>query len=217
MRQFEPSSEINRVAVPYSFSFISGALYLPESVAVAELMLEEGDWKSVVRKVSEHNVLRQRTDASRTRLLREIRYRLQQFSTAELEFFCKSNSRDQRHLLFIAICQHFRFIREFIDEVLRAKLLTLDTQFYPSDFSRFFDDKSTQAEEVERLSDKSRAKIKQVIIRMLSEVGLLDSTSSQRIQRVVPGRDLVHLIAKIDPKRLRFLLLSDADICQMKN
>lgn len=199
----------------YSFSFLAGALYLPESVAVAEVMCHEREWKEVARQAAEHNLLRQRTAASRIRLLREIRYRLEQLTPEELRFLCGADGRDRRHLLFIAICQRFRFIREFVEEVLRPKALALDPQLYPADFARFIDRKAAEAPEVEKLTEKSLAKIKQVLIRMLAEAGLLDSTSSQRLTPSLPSRDLARLIAKTDAQRLRFLLLSESDIRQI--
>jgi hypothetical protein len=196
----------------YSFSFLSGALYLPESVAVAKLLRVHRDWKMVVHRAADENILRQRKAGSRTRMLREIRYRLHQFSATELGFFCEADSRDQRLLLFVAICQRFRFIREFVEEVLWPKVLSFDPQLYPTDFARFLDRKGADAAEIERLTDKSRAKVRQVLIRMLAEAGLLDSTRSQRLQCPVPSRPLSRLISDSDPKRLRFLLLSEADV-----
>lgn len=199
----------------YSFSFLTGALYLSESVAVAALLQAHHDWQEVARCAAEDNLLRQRTTASRTRLLREIRYRLAQLSPKELDFFCDADSRTQRQLLFIAICQRFRFIREFVEEVLRPKALTLDNQLHPTDFARFLDHKGAESPEVEDLTDQSQAKVKQVLIRMLAEAGLLDSTASQRLQRPVPSKALARLIAEADAHRLRFLLLSEADIRQL--
>ncbi len=199
----------------YSFSFLTGALYRPESAAVAELVRAHGDWPEVARRAAEGNLLRQRTIASRTRLLREIRYRLEQFTPPELDFFCEADSRDQRQLLFIAVCQRFRFIREFVVEIIRPRAFALDCQLYPTDFARFFDRKGADAPEVDRLTDKSRAKVKQVLIRMLAEGGLIDSTAKQEIQRPMPSAALCRLIAATESGRLRFLLLSDADIRQL--
>jgi hypothetical protein len=200
---------------PYSFSFLTGALYLPESLAVAGLARTRPDWAEVLHLASEDNLLKQRKDASRTRLLREIRYRLQQLSREELVFLCEASARDQRQLLFVAICRRFRFIREFIEEVVRPKLMTFNIQLYPADFARFFDRKASESPEVDKLTAKSIAKIKQVLVRMLAEAGLLDSTASQRIVRPVPSKELFTLIARTDPLNLRCLLLSDADIRQL--
>jgi hypothetical protein len=199
-------------ATSYSFSFLSGALYLKETLALAELLRTHGDWNVVNRLAIEENLLRQRTAGSRTRLLREVRHRLKEFTPDELEFFCNSSPNDQRLMLFVAVCQHFRFIREFVEEVLRPKTLALDFQLYPADYARFFDRKGSEAPEVERLTDKSRAKVKQVLIRMLAEAGLLDSTASQRIRQPVPSKALVQLLSIRDARRLRFLLLAGADI-----
>lgn len=211
-----PSPARGQKVEPYSFSFLTGALYLPESLAVAALARTEHDWATVLHHASEDNLLKQRKSASRTRLLREIRYRLQQLSREELEFLCDAGSRDQRQLVFIAICRRFRFIREFVEEVLRPKVMALDVQLYPADFARFFDRKGAESPEVDQLTPKSVAKIKQVLVRMLAETGLLDSTASQRIARPVPSKTLVNLIAKSDPTHLRCLLLSDMDIRQLK-
>jgi len=202
---------------PYSFSFLTGALYLTESLAVAALALTQPDWVKVLNQASEENLLKQRKAASRTRLLREIRYRLQQLSYEELEFLCEAGSRDQRQLLFVAICRRFRFIREFVEEVIRPKAMALDVQLYPADFARFFDLKGAESPEVDQLTPKSIAKIKQVLVRMLAETGLLDSTSSQRIARPAPSKALANLIAKADPMHLHYLLLSDIDIRQLKS
>jgi hypothetical protein len=202
---------------PYSFSFLTGALYLPESLAVAELASTEPDWAKVLHRAAEDNVLKLRKSASRTRLLREIRYRLQQLSREEMEFLCEAGPRDQRQLLFIAICRRFRFIREFVEEVLRPKAMALDIQLYPADFARFFDRKGAESPEIDELTPKSTAKIKQVLVRMLAETGLLDSTTSQRIARPAPSKALVNLVAKTDPTDLRCLLLSDIDIRQHKH
>jgi hypothetical protein len=202
---------------PYSFSFLAGALFLKESVAVAGIVSRCRDWRQVAVLAAEQNLLRQRTAASRTRLLREIRYRLQELSSKELAFFTGAGSSDQRQLLFIAVCLRFRFIREFVDEVLRPKALAMDLQIYPTDFARFFDRKGAEAPEIESLTDKSKAKIKQVLTRMLAEGGLIDSTKSQRLQSAFPSRALSRLVAETDSKRLRFLLLPEASIRQYTN
>ena len=201
----------------YSFSFLTGALYATESLAVAAIWRKDPDWSVVSRLVGEQNALRQRTAASRTRLLRQIRNRLEQLSPEELDFLCDANPRDQRQLLFLAVCRGFRFIREFVEEVVRPKALALNHQIYPSDFARFFDRKADEDPAIEKLTEKSVAKIKEVIHRMLAEAGLLDSTANRCLTPRLPSRALARLIARTDAKQLRLLLLSDADIRQLTN
>lgn len=205
-----------RVKLPaYSFSFLTGALYLPESLAIAEVAKNEPNWNVVLERAAQDNLLKQRKLASRTRLLREIKYRLQELNSEELAFLCEAGPRDQRNLLFIALCRRFRFVREFVEEVIRPKATALDVQVYPADFARFFDQKGADAPELDQLTEKSAAKIKQVLIRMLAEAGLMDSTSSQRLVRPSPSKALTKLLAKREPANLRWLLFTDADIRQL--
>ncbi len=199
----------------YSFSFISGALYLRESLAVARLLRKHGDWTLVRADAIDANVLQQRSHESSVRLFREIRYRLQELTLSEVAFLCDADARDQRQLLFVAVCLRYRFIREFAVEVLRPKAFASDHQLYPGDVDRFFEAKGADAPEVERLTDSSRAKVEQVLLRMVVEAGLLDSLSSRKILRSVPSRALAAAIAQEDARRLKFLLLSDSDIRQL--
>lgn len=188
---------------------------MPETLAIARQFREIRDWKQVAAATRSENLLRQRTEASTARLLREIRPRLEQLSPAELDFLVSADPRDQRLLLFIAICRRYRFIREFTIEVLWPKIQASEIQVYPGDLVRFIEDKGIHAPEVEKLTDKSRAKVRQVILRILSEAGLMDSTDSRKLQRPVPSRSLAKLLMENDSKQLRCLLLSEQEIRQI--
>jgi hypothetical protein len=196
----------------YSFSFIIGALFVPETVAVAELLAAKKDWPAIRLAVLDDNLLKIKTSASRVRILREIRYRLQELDENELDFFSAAGSRDQRLLLLLMICRRFSFVREFLEEVVRSKALALETNLTHGDFIRFFDLKGAEAPEVDVLTEKSRNKVRQVLIRMLAECGLLNSTSEMVIQRPTPSAALLKLIAKKKPSDLKTFLLSDAEI-----
>ncbi len=188
---------------------------MPETLAIARQFRKICDWKQVAAATRSDNLLRQRTEASTARLLREIRPRLEQLSPAELDFLVGADPRDQRLLLFIAVCRRYRFIREFTTEVLWPKIQASETQVYPGDLVRFIEDRGIHAPEVEKLTDKSRAKVRQVILRILSEAGLMDSTDSRKLQRPVPSRGLAKLLMENDSKQLRCLLLSEQEIRQI--
>lgn len=202
------SPKVSDFDSPYSFSFITGALFLRESVDVARVLVNEPEWQRARTIISGDNLLRQRSRASETRLLREIRYRLEKFTPGELAFFPAAEPRDQAQLLFIAVCRHFRFIQEFVDNVIRLRVQSFDHQLYPGDFQRFLDDRSLEHPEIDKLSDKSRAKIRQVILRMLVEAGLMDSTASCQLRQPAVSTALSSLLRETAPADLRFLLVS---------
>lgn len=196
----------------YSFSFITGALYVAESAAIVPLLAQGKTWPEIEATVAGENLLKSRTAASRVRLLREIRYRLSVLSAAEIEFLLGAGNHDLRALLFIGICRHFAFVREFVTTVLRPKALALDFQIMPSDFTGFLHRESAEHPEIATLTDKTIAKIRQVLLRMLAEASLIDSTRGLMLTPSLPSRALANVIAKSDAKELRWLLVSDSDI-----
>lgn len=196
----------------YSFSFITGALFAPESAAILPLLAAGRPWPEIEEAVAHDNLLKSRTAASRVRLLREIRYRLSALSEDELAFAAEAPRAEVNALLFVALCRHYAFIREFVLSVLRPKALTLDFQITPADFSGFLYREAQAHPEIERLTDKSAAKVRQVVYRMLAEAGLIASTRDLRLTPHLPGRTMARLVAATDGKHLRFLLLSDNDI-----
>lgn len=203
---------MDRADQPYSFSFITGALFAPESSAIIPLLADGIAWSEIERVVADDNLLKSRTAASRVRLLREIRYRLSALSQTELAFAADAQRAEVNALLFIALCRHYSFIREFVLSILRPKTLGLDYQIMPADFSGFLYRETQAHPEIERLTDKSTAKIRQVLFRMLAEAGLIDSTHTLHLTPLFPSRALARLIASNDAKELRFLLLTDNDI-----
>jgi hypothetical protein len=201
-----------KAADRYSFSFITGALFAPESCAIIPLLAEGRSWTEVETEVARENTLKARTSASRARLLREIKYRLSALSSAEIEFLVEADKRELAALLFVGICRHYAFVREFVLSALRPKVLALDFQIMPSDFTGFLHRESQEHEEITTLTDKSLAKIRQVIFRMLAEASLVDSTRTLMLTPSIPSRAFGKMVAKADAKELRYLLLSDSDI-----
>jgi hypothetical protein len=115
-------------------------------------------------------------------------------------------------MLFIGICRHFAFVRQFVLTVLRPKALALDFRIMPSDFTGFMHRESMEHDEIEALTDKSVAKIRQVLLRMLAEASLIDSTRGLMLTPAMPSRALAKVVAKTDINQLRWLLVADEDI-----
>ena len=201
----------------YSFSFITGALFAAESAAIVPLLAQGKTWNEIETTVAHENLLKSRTVASRGRLLREIKYRLSVLTETEIEFLANAGSKDVRAMLFIGVCRHFTYIRRFVITVLRPKSLSLDFKIMPSDFAGFMHRESVEHEEIDALTDKSVAKIRQVLFRMLAEASLIDSTRGLMLTPSGPSRALARVIAKTDAKQLRWLLMADDEISHLTN
>ena len=186
----------------YSMSFTTGSLFHRESVKLAALYLELGDWNAVRDKVIAENLLQTRTLNTLKRVCREVISRLKTLSVGELEFLIDANHQEQGHLLWLAVCRRYRFIADFAVEVLRERYITLKTDLSHEDFDSFFNRKSEWHSELDEIRPATRSKLRQVLFKILREADLLTANNminaamlSPRLLDVIPHgsrRDILY-------------------------
>lgn len=157
----------------YNMSFTAGSLFHRESVELAALYLDLGDWNSVRDKVLAENLLQTRTLNTLKRVCHEVISRLRTLSPEELEFLVERSHQDQAYLLWIAICRRYRFIADFAVEVLRERYISLKADLTYDDFDSFFNRKSEWHLELDEITPTTRGKLRQVLFKMLREADLL--------------------------------------------
>jgi len=178
----------------YSMSFTTGGLFLRESVELAALYLDLGDWDSVRKKALAENLLQSRTQSTLKRVSREVVSRLKVLSVQELEFLLEGSHQDQAYLLWLAVCRRYKFIAEFAVEVLRERFITLKADLSHEDFDSFFNRKSEWHSELDTLSPATRSKLRQVLFRILREADLLANNKVINAAMLSPG--LLNVITK---------------------
>lgn len=158
----------------YSTSFKTGnGLFGRESVNLASLYMELGDWNIVRDKVISENLLQFRTQNTLKRFCSEVISRLKTLSFDELRLLVEANPREQCYLLWIALCRRYSFIADFAVEVLRERYISLKFNLNYEDFDSFFNNKSEWHPELDRVRPRTRARMRQVLFRMLREADLL--------------------------------------------
>jgi len=185
----------------YSMSFTTGTLFHRESVNLAELYLEKGDWREVRDKVIASNLLQARTTNSAKRICREICSRLKHLHKDELEILVEGDHQEQAYLLWLAVCRRYRFIYDFSAEVLRERFLSLRYDLGYEDYDAFFNAKMEWHEELERITTTTRNKLRQVLFKMLRETELLNSGNSI-IPAMLSAR-LINVICRHSNRDLR--------------
>jgi hypothetical protein len=167
--------------ISYNMSFTAGALLQKPSVLFAELYSSLGDWQAVKSRVMSDNLLQARTQKTAHRICREIVSRLNPLSSDQFAILAQGPARDQAHVLWAAICRRYRFIQDFAVEVIHEKFLALDPNLVYADYDIFFNQKAEWHEELMRIRPSTRAKLRQIVFRMLREAELLS-----RGNRIVP-------------------------------
>ncbi|MGH1361654.1 MAG: DUF1819 family protein [Burkholderiaceae bacterium] len=177
----------------YSVSFTTGSLFHRESVELAALYLNLGDWNSVRDKVIAENLLQTRTLNTLKRVCREIISRLRTLSPDELEFLIEGSHQEQAYLLWLAVCRRYKFIADFSVEVLRERYITLKSDLTHEDFDSYFNRISECRLELSKIAPSTRGKLRQVLFKMLREADLLTANNAIHAAMLSPRLlDLIH-------------------------
>jgi hypothetical protein len=197
----------------YNLSFTAASLRPELARVVAEAYLAVGDWELAKERILASNALQCRTAAGAERQERELRRRLMWLTADQIALLTKATAEDRGALAWLAAVKHIQFAFEFAAEVLREKLAARDPVLRHSDYEAYLDIKSVTHPEIARLSGASKYKIRQVLLRMLREAGLLAKGAALgTILRPVLSPAVVDVIRKDDTRWLAGFLVPDTEI-----
>jgi hypothetical protein len=194
----------------YNMSFTAGALLYRESLKVARLYEEMGDWQAVRARVMDDNLLQMRTLSAAKRVFREVASRLKHLTPAQLALLRTGTRQEQGHLLWLAICKRYRFIYDFAVEVMREKFMRLDFDLPYDAYDVFFNNKAEWHPEVEGVADSTRKKLRQVLFKMMREAGLL-TQDDQILPAMLTPRE-IDVIATDSASYLRVFPISPTEV-----
>jgi hypothetical protein len=197
----------------YNLSFTAASLRPELARVVAEAYLTVGDWELAKERILDSNALQCRTVAGAERQERELRRRLMWLTANQIALLTRATAEDRAALAWLAALKHIRFAFEFASEVLRDKLAAHDPVLRHSDYETYVDIKAVTHTEITELSSASKYKIRQVLLRMLREAGLLNKGSALGIiERPVLSPAVVDVIRRDDIRWLAGFLVPDAEI-----
>lgn len=182
----------------YRMSFTTGGLLLLESRAVAKLYVPGEAWAATLERARDAGATALPKVASNRRVLNEIVLRLSALSAEELAFLADEADHDEAQaLLWMAICRTYRFIEEFVREVVIDRYLSYRLDLPPESFDVFFHDKAEWNDKLARLSPSTQKKLGQVMFRILREAGII--TRDLHIQTAIISNRLQIMIENAQP------------------
>jgi response regulator RpfG family c-di-GMP phosphodiesterase len=188
----------------YNFSFTGFSLRVNEMTKVAEainegLPIETADFGNGNRNTGH-------------RKLAEIKKRLNKLTDKEVHLFISGDFIIQKQIAFLSVCKSHKFIRDFVVEVLREKLLVFDYQLSEGDYISFYRRKSELHPEMEKLTEITAYKIKQVTFKILEQAGIIDNIKTKVIQPQLLDTSVTNTIAFDNKEWLKVFFMSDMDI-----
>lgn len=186
---------------PYKMSFAVGGLLLNESVEVARLHKRSEAWDATLERALEGGITSLPKVASRRRTLREIVNRISTLDEDELDYLIEGADRqDQKALLWLATCRAYRFVREFATEVIHERFLSFQLDLPLESFDVLFAAKAEWDEGLAAISAMTRAKLRQVLFRMMREASII--TEDNRILSAYISPRLKAILATKNPREI---------------
>lgn len=186
----------------YRLGFSSGSLLAREGRLAAEVYLRLNDWSSTRQCLIDDNIFQARTEASKSRRVREVIQRLSELTPSELNVLADSTASERAHLMWAAACRRYTLIGEFAEEVVRERFLTFSETLDHATFDGFLTSKSMWHEELANLRDSTKRKLRANIFRMLIEAGLL--TEDGVITPAILSDRVAELLSDRLPSDVRF-------------
>jgi hypothetical protein len=169
-------------------------------------------WGEHAERILSTNALQCRNVSSSVRLESEMRQRLETLTHDQMVLLTQATVEDRTAIAWLATCKRIRFAFEFAAEVLRDKLASHDAVLRPSDYESYVENKCLPHPELARLKPTSKNKIRQVLLKMLAEAGLLAKGTALSIQRPALSPAVVRVIAADSPHWLAAFLVPDSEI-----
>lgn len=189
-----------RVETDYNMSFTSGGLLEKESRILASEYIRTKDWKIASKSIQNDNKFQYRTMVATKRIIQEIKSRFSYLNREALELIVAGFPNETQQILWLAICKKHNFIFDFVREVIKEKYLIGQFELGNYDFDAFYNRKMLEYPSLEKITDGSRYKLKQVLFKMLREVGILNNKNF--IQAVVPTQRVLRIINDLGPQYL---------------
>lgn len=186
---------------PYKMSFAVGGLLLNESVEVARMHAQSEAWDATLQRAFDGGVTSLPKAASRRRTLREIVNRISTLDEEELDYLVeRADRQDQQALLWLATCRAYRFVREFATEVIHERFLSFQLDLPLESFDVLFAAKAEWDEGLAGISPMTRAKLRQVMFRIMREANVI--SDDNRILSAYVSPRLKTMLAEKSPRDL---------------
>jgi hypothetical protein len=205
-----------KAADEYSLSFTAASLRPELARIIAESYLKAGEWTASKKCILETNELQCRSASSLVRMERELRQRIARLTKEQIELLAQATSEDRAAMSWLAAQKQYKFVFDFAADVLRDKVAAHDPVLRQSDYEAFLENKSVGHPELARLADVSKNKIRQVLLRMLREAGLLaEGPGMGNILRPVLSVSALGVIVTDSSQWLAGFLYPDSEISSL--
>ena len=196
----------------YSFSFTGASALISETLVIAKEYHKLNDWNTVQISLSDNNHLNKVKQGTFKREFSEIKKRLSLLTPNQLQLMIQGSYEEAKFMILLSLVKAYPYLFDFIVEVLLNKYLLFDRTLLNSDYTRFVNSKSLQHPELEKITEITSKKVKQVVFKLLEQVGLITNIKNGIILKPFLSSEITRVILDDDPVYLSAFLYSNEEI-----
>ena len=165
----------------YNAEISAGSLLSLESRRIATLLLTDPDPAAWQHAIETENILQKKTPATARRQARLLQRRLTTLDAQAWSMMAERESEVVIQLLLAAAVKHSQLLGDFMLRVYADRQRRLEPALAPSDWQDFLAECAHHDAAVAGWSNSTKAKLFQVIVRILAEARYLESARSMKL------------------------------------
>lgn len=165
----------------YNAEISAGSLLLFESRRIAALLLTQPDAAAWQHAVEVDNILQKKTPATARRQARLLQRRLCTLDAQAWQMMVSRESEVLTHMLLAAAVKHSLLLGDFLLRVYADRQRRLEPALTPMDWQNFLSECAHLDPAVLAWADSTKAKLREVIVRILVEAKYLNNSRSMKL------------------------------------
>lgn len=178
----------------YKANITVGALLVPESRKIAELMLSDvifGEWDN---KILNQNFLQKRSLASAKRIANFIRSRLELMSPELWALIRDGDSVTATHACFASAIKHCTLLGDYLDLVVREQFRKIEDKLTPRVWEDFILGCRQRDPQMQEFTPSTAQKMRSNLHKILAEAGYLKHGKKWTLQKVEISPDVLQYL-----------------------
>lgn len=179
----------------YSGSLTREQFLFREIKIVSKLVVDELSNEEILTKIYNENLFQYPTEKMVKNIVKVCLKRLENLDNKFLiNLLANGPFELAKEINLYAIMKTDLIVKEFMIDVIGEKLISHNYSFNKTDINAFFSELRMNSETVNNWSEKTINKMKQVLLKMLVDLGCLDNTKDENLKRFEVFPELVNEI-----------------------
>ena len=175
------SKSKHKITITYNGEIVAGSLLIRESQKIARLLLKNADSEAWHQAIVVENILQKRSPVAAKRQARLIKNRLSLMNPELWDIVDKGPIDSIIQALLAATIKHSHLVGDFMDTVIRQHWQTFTKKVSVKDWKDFLETCAQVDPNIEKWTDSTQSKLKQVVFRILAESKYIVNTRSGQL------------------------------------